>query len=56
MKIIGGNFGIIGSAFLSRDNTLVVEGAQRAVYSPNEVISVSANVTKEKNSVLADLS
>jgi hypothetical protein len=48
MKIIGGNFGIKGSAFLSRDNKLVVEGAQRAVYSPDQVLSVSANVTKEK--------
>ena len=48
MKIIGGNFGVNGSAFLSRDNKLVVEGAQRAVYSPNDVLSVTANVTKEK--------
>ncbi len=48
MKIVGGNFGVKGSAFLSRDNKLVVEGAQRAVYSPNEVLSVFANVTKEK--------
>ena len=48
MKIVGGNFGVKGSAFLSRDNKLVVEGAQRAGYPPNEVLSVSANVTKEK--------
>lgn len=48
MKIVGGNFGVKGSAFLSRDNKLVVEGVQRAIYSPKEVLSVSANVTKEK--------
>lgn len=48
MKIVGGNFGVSGSAFLSRDNKLVIEGAQRAVYSPKDVLSVTANVAKEK--------
>lgn len=48
MKIIGGNFGVKGSAFISRDKKLVIEGAQKAIYSPQQVLSVSANVTKEK--------
>jgi hypothetical protein len=48
MKIIGGNFGIEGSAWISRDNKLVVEGAQKGIYSPEQVITVSAKVIKEK--------
>lgn len=48
MKIIGGNFGVKGSAFLSRDNKIVLEGAQRGVYSREQIESVSASVTKEK--------
>ncbi len=48
MKIIGGNFGVKGSAFISRDKKLVIEGAQKGVYSPEQIASVSANVTKEK--------
>jgi uncharacterized membrane protein len=48
MKIISGNFGVKGSAFISRDNKLVIEGAQKAVYSPEQILSVTANVTKEK--------
>ncbi len=37
MKIIAGSFGITGSAFISRDNYLVIEGAQRVVYSPDQI-------------------
>jgi len=48
MKIIGGNFGVSGSAHISRDNKLVVDGAQQGIYSPDQVASVSASVTKEK--------
>lgn len=48
MKITGGNFGIKGSAFISRDNKLVIEGATRGTYSPEQTVSVSANTAKEK--------
>ncbi len=48
MKIAGGSFGVSGSAHISRDNMLVIEGAQRGVYSPEQILSVSANVAKEK--------
>ncbi len=48
MKILGGNFGVKGSAFISRDQKLVVEGALKGIYSPEEIKSVVASVTKEK--------
>ncbi|SDG67717.1 hypothetical protein SAMN05216603_1034 [Pseudomonas benzenivorans] len=48
MKILGGNFGVSGSAFISRDQKLVIEGASKGIYAPEEIRSVSANVSKEK--------
>ncbi|MDM8350881.1 hypothetical protein P8H27_18560 [Pseudomonas sp. sp1636] len=48
MKILGGNFGVNGSAFISRDQKLVIEGASKGIYDPEEISSVSANVSKEK--------
>lgn len=48
MKILGGNFGVKGSAFISRDKKLVVEGATMGIYKPEQILSVSANVSKEK--------
>ncbi|MCQ4323158.1 hypothetical protein [Stutzerimonas stutzeri] len=48
MKILGGNFGVSGSAFISRDQKLVIEGASKCIYIPEEISSVSANVSKEK--------
>lgn len=48
LKIIGGSFGLNGSAALSRDKKLVIKGAQKGIYSPEQILSVSANVTKEK--------
>lgn len=48
MKIQGGHFGVNGSAYISRDKKLVVEGATKGVYEPEQVQSVSANVSKEK--------
>jgi hypothetical protein len=48
MKIVGGNFGVKGSAFISKDRYLVVEGVNRSIYSPAQVQSVTANVTTEK--------
>lgn len=48
MKILGGNFGVKGSAFISRDNKLVVEGATKGIYGPDQIASVTASVSKEK--------
>lgn len=48
MKILGGNFGLSGSAFISRDQKLVIEGASKCIYIPEEISSVSVNVSKEK--------
>ncbi len=48
MKIIGGNFGLEGSAFISRDGRLVIEGAQKVAYSSDQISSVAATKVKEK--------
>ena len=48
MKIVGGNFGVSGSAFISQDNMLVVEGAKHGVYSKDKIRSINASVVKEK--------
>lgn len=48
MKIIGGNFGVKGSAYISRDNMLVVEGAIKGIYSPDQIQSISTRTSKEK--------
>lgn len=48
MRILGGNFGVTGSAFISRDQKLVVKGALKGIYSSEEIKSVVASVTKEK--------
>ncbi|MCF6190671.1 MAG: hypothetical protein L3J51_09335 [Cocleimonas sp.] len=49
MRIIGGNFGIKGSVWIrNRDKRLVIEGAQESTYSPAQILSVTANVAKEK--------
>ena len=48
MKILGGSFGVNGIAFISRDRKLVVEGATKGIYGPDQVLSASASVSKEK--------
>ncbi|WP_445360402.1 hypothetical protein ACJJIL_17860 [Microbulbifer sp. EKSA005] len=48
MKIISGSFGVEGSAYISRDNYLVVEGASKVIYSPDKIKSVSSQKVKEK--------
>lgn len=48
MKIQGGSFGVKGSAHISKDQQLVIEGAARGIYLPEQIQSVSANVIKEK--------
>src|SRR5690606_1928546 len=48
MRILGGNFGVTGSAFISRDQKLVGKGALKGIYSSEEIKSVVASVTKEK--------
>lgn len=48
MKIIGGTFGLGGSAYFSSDGYLVVDGAKRVVYKPSEVLSVVATQDIER--------
>ena len=47
MRIVGGSFGVKGSAFIS-GNALMVEGSSKGQYQPAEVRSVSARVDAEK--------
>lgn len=48
MKIIGGSFGLKGSAYISDDKELVIEGQNESVYLPVQIKTVSANTEKEK--------
>lgn len=48
MQIISGSFGVKSSAYISRDKLLVVEGDTKGIYAPEEIVSVTANVNKEK--------
>lgn len=43
MKIVGGSFGLKGSAFLS-NNQLVVEGSRKAYFEAAQVVSVQTKV------------
>jgi len=47
MKIVGGSFGLKGSAFFSRDK-LCIEGSRKAEYGPADVRSVAARSETEK--------
>ena len=48
MKIIGGSFGVKGSVNFDRDNQFVIKGARQAIYSRDQVESVTASQSKEK--------
>ncbi len=48
MKIIGGSFGLKGKAYISRDKMLVIEGANKSIYSSEQIQSITANKLKEK--------
>ncbi len=48
MKIIGGNFGLKGSVWISRDKKLVVDGIPRKAYSPSNIKQVTASQIKDK--------
>ena len=48
MKIVGGSFGVGGSAFISRDGMLVVEGIKKAAYARRDVRSAVSRIEKEK--------
>lgn len=48
MKIVGGSFGLKGSAHLSRDNCLVVEGSARAIYPKGSAQNAYARSDKDK--------
>ncbi|MCJ0972678.1 hypothetical protein MST27_04770 [Pseudomonas sp. PS1] len=47
MKIVGGSFGLKGSAFFSRDK-LCIEGSRKAEYGPEGVRAVAARSETEK--------
>lgn len=46
MKIVGGSYGVNGSAYISRDQCLVVEGSARKVYPKGSATSASARSDK----------
>lgn len=48
MKIIGGNFGNSGSAYISRDKKLVIEGATKFAYIPETIKKINSRIEKEK--------
>lgn len=56
MKITGGNFGIKGNAHISADNAIVIKADRSATYSAQQITSVAANSTKQRQfSVLSFL-
>ena len=48
MKVIGGNFGLKGGAFISRDKRLIIESDKKAQYGPEDITSLEASTHKEK--------
>lgn len=48
MKIQGGSFGVKGRSHISKDQKLVIDGAAKGVYLPDQIQSVSASIIKEK--------
>ena len=47
MKIVGGSYGVKGSAYIARDQ-LVIEGARKAYIDPQHVRSVETRVDAER--------
>jgi len=48
MKIVRGSFGNSGSAYISRDEMLVVEGATKGVFGRGDINSLIARTDKER--------
>lgn len=48
MKIVGGSFGLSGKALFQSRDYLIIDGAIKAKYSPNEVRQVSARREKQR--------
>lgn len=48
MKIVGGNFGTSGSAYVSKDGYLVIDGVSVVNFKPEDVLNVDTKVNKEK--------
>lgn len=48
MKIIAGDFGLKGSAYISRDKKLVIESNVRGVYPGDSIDSISARKTEQR--------
>lgn len=55
MKIIGGTFGTSGSAYFSKDGYLVVEGAKKSVFKPDNLASLETRQTVEKGRAVFSL-
>jgi hypothetical protein len=48
MKIIGGNFGNSGSAYISRDKKLVISGSTTFAYIPECIKKINSRIEKER--------
>lgn len=48
MKILGGNFGSSGTAFIRQGSQLVVVGAREAVYTGEQIRNIEANQIKNR--------
>lgn len=48
MKIVGGSFGVKGSAFISRDKKLVIEAVKPVNYSREQISRINTTQVKEK--------
>lgn len=48
MKLIDGNFGGKGTALINHRNQLIIDSPDRHIYSPEQILTASARVRKEK--------
>lgn len=48
MKIVGGTFGTSGTAYIGKDDTLVIDGAKQRRFKGIEIASLDSRVEKEK--------
>jgi hypothetical protein len=46
IRIVGGNFGLDGSVFISGDRRLIIEGARQESYIPNQINSINTEIIK----------
>lgn len=48
MYVLAGSFGLKGTAHINRDNQLVLNAAGQHIYKPEQIVSASSSVYKEK--------